>query len=191
MANEFVVRKGIKSLGGVIFPLTGVSNTYSIQSTDNTIECVSGTFTVTLPTAIGVIGKQYVIKNVGSGTITVATTSSQTIDGNNTVSLTQNESIIVVSDDSDWKIIGGLGNAILGTEIKSGEVVNTSFTGNPKNTVVSFSPAFPNSNYSVVITGGDARSWTVENKTSSSFVINSNSNTSLNNSVYWIANTYS
>ncbi len=191
MANEFVVRKGIKSLGGVIFPLTGVSNTYSIQSTDNTIECVSGTFTVTLPTAIGVIGKQYVIKNVGSGTITVATTSSQTIDGNNTVSLTQNESIIVVSDDSDWKIIGGLGNAILGTEIKSGEVVNTSFTGDPKNTVVSFSPAFPNSNYSVVITGGDARSWTVENKTSSSFVINSNSNTSLNNSVYWIANTYS
>jgi len=191
MANEFVVRKGIKSLGGVIFPLTGISNTYTIQSTDNTIECVSGTFTVTLPTAIGVKGKQYVVKNIGSGTITVSTTSSQTIDGNNTISLTQNESIVVVSDDSDWKIIGGLGNAILGTEIKSGEVVNSSFTGNPKNTVVSFSPAFPNTNYSVVITGGDARSWTVENKTTSSFVINSNSNTSLENSVYWIANTYS
>jgi hypothetical protein len=152
---------------------------------------VSGTFTVTLPTAIGVKGKQYVIKNIGSGTITVSTTSSQTIDGNNTISLTQNDSIVVISDDSDWKIIGGVGNAILGTEIKSGEVVNTSFTGNPKNAVVSFSPAFPNTNYSVVVTGGDARSWTIENKTTSSFVINSNSNTALDNSVYWIANTYS
>ena len=191
MANEFIVRKGIKSLGGVTFPLTGVSNTYTIQTTDNTIECVSGTFTVTLPTALGVKGKQYVIKNVGSGTITVSTTSSQTIDGNNTISLTQNDSIVVISDDSDWKIIGGVGNAILGTEIKSGEVVNTSFTGNPKNAVVSFSPAFPNTNYSVVVTGGDARSWTIENKTTSSFVINSNSNTALDNSVYWIANTYS
>jgi hypothetical protein len=191
MANEFIVRKGIKSLGGVTFPLTGISNTYTIQTTDNTIECVSGTFTVTLPTAIGVKGKQYVIKNIGSGTITVSTTSSQTIDGNNTISLTQNDSIVVISDDSDWKIIGGVGNAILGTEIKSGEVVNTSFTGNPKNAVVSFSPVFPNTNYSVVVTGGDARSWTIENKTTSSFVINSNSNTALDNSVYWIANTYS
>ena len=64
MANEFIVRKGIKSLGGITVPLTGVSDTYTIQTTDNTIECVSGTFTVTLPTAIGVKGKQYVIKKV-------------------------------------------------------------------------------------------------------------------------------
>ena len=44
-------------------------------------------------TSFGVSGKIYLIKNTGSGTITVATTGGQTIDGNSTKSLTQNQSI--------------------------------------------------------------------------------------------------
>jgi hypothetical protein len=191
MSNEFVARKGIKSLGGIIFPLVSVTSTYTVLSTDYFIECTSGTFTVTLPTAVGIGGKLYVIKNTGSGTITVATTSSQTIDGLSTISLIQDESIEISSDGSNWTIIGGVGGNILGTQLVSGTVSYTSFTGTPYNMTVSLSTPFANANYSVSVLGGDARSWTIESKTTSGFKINSNSNTPLTSSVYWIANSNS
>ncbi len=70
---------------------------------------------------------------------------------------------------------------------KSGKISSASFTGNPKTYTVNFSSPFPNTNYSAIITGGDARSWTVENLTISGFTINSNSNTSLTYSTYWVA----
>jgi hypothetical protein len=82
------------------------TSTYSIISTDSVVECTSGTFTVTLPTAIGVTGKQYSIKNSGTGVITVATTSAQTIDGGSTATLqVRYVSITVVSDGANWKVI--------------------------------------------------------------------------------------
>jgi hypothetical protein len=78
MANEFVTRRGLISLGGVTFPYVGKTSTYSISDDDYFVNC-SGTFTVTLPTAVSVAGKIYVIKNSGSGTVTIDTTSSQTM----------------------------------------------------------------------------------------------------------------
>jgi len=69
----------------------------------------------------------------------------------------------------------------------SGSVSAVSFAGNSKIYNVFFDVAFPSSNYSPVITGGDARSLTVENITASGFTINSNSNTSLSNTTFWIA----
>jgi hypothetical protein len=52
---------------------------------------------------------------------------------------------------------------------------------------ISFSPIFPNNNYAITITGEDARSWTIQSKLSSSFVINTNSSVALSGPVYWIA----
>ena len=63
MANEFVTRRGLISLGGVTFPYAAVTGTYTIGSDDYLVDCTSGTFTVTLPTAVGIAGKIYVIKN--------------------------------------------------------------------------------------------------------------------------------
>lgn len=54
------------------------TGTYTATASDHTIDCTSGTFTVTLPTAASIAGREYVIVNSGSGTITIATTSSQT-----------------------------------------------------------------------------------------------------------------
>ena len=62
MANEFEVRNGIISLGGVTFPLTKIGNTYSILDNDNFIEVTGGTFNVTLPNSIGIKGKFFQIK---------------------------------------------------------------------------------------------------------------------------------
>lgn len=60
---------------------TAQTTTYTATATDHTIDCTTGTFTVTLPTAVGITGRVYVIKNSGAGTITMAGTSAQTFDG--------------------------------------------------------------------------------------------------------------
>jgi predicted ATP-dependent Lon-type protease len=187
MAKDFVVRNGLKSLGGITFPLTGISVTYLVKEEDYLIDVTGNTVTVTLPTAVGVNGKNYVIKNRGTGVVTVATTSSQTIDGANTKSLNNNDSIEVISDGNNWIIAAGTGTATSSTTAKSGIVSNTTWTGTPLNYQVSFTSAFPNTNYSVTVTGGDARVWTVESVTVNGFIINSNSNTGLLYPTYWIA----
>jgi len=143
---------------------------------------------VTLPTAVGVNGKNYVIKNRGTGVVSVATTSSQTIDGVNSKSLNNNDSIEVISDGSNWIIAAGTGTVTSSTTAKSGIVSNTTWTGSPLNYQVSFTSAFPNTNYSVTVTGGDARVWTIESVTVNGFIINSNSNTGLLYPTYWICN---
>lgn len=90
------------NLMGGTFHYTSQTATYSISTSDHFVDC-SGTFTATLPTASGVSGKTYVITNTGSGTITVATTSSQTINGSSTVSLAAHQSVSVHSDNSNWQ----------------------------------------------------------------------------------------
>lgn len=80
-------------------------------STDNTL-LFTGTSaaTVTLPDATGCAGRVYAIKN-GSATsplpvVTIATTSSQTIDGSSTWLLNDTKEIItVISDGNNWNII--------------------------------------------------------------------------------------
>jgi hypothetical protein len=151
------------------------------------IDCTSNSFTVNLPTAVGISGKIYQIKNSGSGTITVDGNGSQTIDGSLTKSLAPNDVIQISSNGANWLVTGGIGTTVISNSAKSGSVNSDSFTGDPKTYNVVFSSSFPSSNYSPVVTGGDARSWTVENITASGFTINSNSNTTLSNTTFWIA----
>ena len=101
MANEFVARNGVKSLGGVVFPYTAVSSTYTVNTSNYLVDCTSGTFTVTLPTSVGIAGQIFVIKNSGSGTITLSTTGGQTIDGSSTKTLPQYASVTVQSDGTN------------------------------------------------------------------------------------------
>jgi hypothetical protein len=79
---------------------------YILTSTDGTVEVTSGTNTQTLPTAVGCAGRWYYITNSGSGTVTVATTSSQTfvnISGTPTsMSLTQFQTWAYQSNGTNW-----------------------------------------------------------------------------------------
>lgn len=62
--------------------ITSVTATYSILNTDQTISVNSASATTqTLPTAVGITGKEFLVKNIGVGIATVDTTSSQTVDG--------------------------------------------------------------------------------------------------------------
>lgn len=106
---EDVVKKELNSLKIVsnygTMAYVAKTSTYPITTTDYTIDCTSGTFTVTLPTAIGSDGKIYNIKNSGTGVITVATTSSQTIDGALTRTLAQYDNLQIQSTGANWIII--------------------------------------------------------------------------------------
>ena len=55
------------------------TTTYAILASDEIIRC-DGTFTVTLPAATG-SNIMYLVINVGTGTITIATTGGDTVNG--------------------------------------------------------------------------------------------------------------
>jgi hypothetical protein len=94
---------------------TGISRGIYSVSTNTTagsganvdyVYFVSGSSTITLPTAVGNTN-QYTIKNVGTNTISIATTSSQTIDGSAspiTINV-QYVSLTIISDGTNWNII--------------------------------------------------------------------------------------
>lgn len=62
-----------------VLAITNVTDTYAVLTTDDVIRA-DGTFTVTLPAATGT-GAVYIVKNIGTGTITLAAQAGETIDG--------------------------------------------------------------------------------------------------------------
>ena len=86
--------------------LTNVTTTYTVLSTDETVNCTSASgFTVNLTTAVGETGRKIIIKNSGTGDILVDADAAETIDGALTATLVQYESITVQSDGANWIII--------------------------------------------------------------------------------------
>ncbi|NJO65522.1 MAG: hypothetical protein HC836_47735 [Richelia sp. RM2_1_2] len=72
--------------------------------------------------------------------------------------------------------------------IASGVVAGTSFAGSPqKKVTITFTNPFPDNNYNVTITGENARTFTIESKGASSFVINANANVAFTGNVFWQA----
>jgi hypothetical protein len=93
--------------GGSTKSINSVSTNTAAGSSASTdyFYFASGTINITLPTAVG-NNNNYVIKNVGTGTITIDTTSSQTIDGSLTAPIkVQNLSLTLISDGANWNII--------------------------------------------------------------------------------------
>lgn len=84
---------------------TLIANTNGNRNADSLLEVTSGTITVTLPTAVGIQGTSFIVKNSGAGTVTLATTGGQTIDGASTQSLSQYTALQVVSNGTNWIII--------------------------------------------------------------------------------------
>jgi hypothetical protein len=91
---------------GITRSVSSISTNTSAGATAITdyVYLCTATLTITLPTAVGNTNR-YAIKNVG-GTTTIATTSSQTIDGSTTATLSvQYVTVEVVSDGANWNII--------------------------------------------------------------------------------------
>jgi hypothetical protein len=72
-------------------------------------------------------------------------------------------------------------------KIKSGTLNGILFGGSPLTASVSLPTPFSGDLYSITITGVDPRTWSTQDKTANSFVINSNSNLSFSGDVGWQA----
>lgn len=87
------------------------TTTYAISATADhllLLDAVGGGFTITLPTAASVPGKEYILKKIDAtyAVVTIATTSSQTIDGVVGTTLnSKNECLWLFSDGSNWIIL--------------------------------------------------------------------------------------
>jgi hypothetical protein len=106
MADEFIVRRGLISLGGITFPQVTINGPYTVTEDDYMVDVTGGTFTVSLPTAVGVQGRLLVIKNNGGGAVTVDPFGSQTIDGKPFVILGETNSIQLASNGTEWVALG-------------------------------------------------------------------------------------
>lgn len=93
--------------GSGLSPITKTAN-YSILTSDTVIngDATSGEFTLTLPTAVGNNGVRFYIKKIDATAngVVIATTSSQTIDGELTQRLLSNVAVTLISDGSNWYV---------------------------------------------------------------------------------------
>lgn len=84
---------------------TAVVADYTL-SASNYLVNVTDSADMTLPTAVGALGRVFIIKNSTAKTIPIKTTSGQTIDGNaSPLSATTKKSYMLISDDANWIII--------------------------------------------------------------------------------------
>lgn len=96
--------------GAVAAPEVATSANTTLDGTHFSIfeNTTGGNKTVTLPTAVAIAGRIYCIKNTGTGvnTLTVATTSAQTIDGAAGASTsTPQACLILQSDGANWQTL--------------------------------------------------------------------------------------
>lgn len=78
------------------------TGTYTARKEDETI-LANGTFTITLYAANSNPGHTLLVKNIGSGDVTVAgNTTSEKIDGSNTVVLAALQSTSLFNDGTNW-----------------------------------------------------------------------------------------
>jgi len=85
----------------VYLPFVTKTANYTLTLSDYTVDC-NGTFTITLPTAVGITGRIYNIKNTGTGIITVDGNGSELIDGELTQLVHQWENLQIQSTGAGW-----------------------------------------------------------------------------------------
>lgn len=93
--------------GGTVRSINSVNTSQTAGSTSGTdyVYLCSGTMTLTMPDATASNTNLYTIKNVGSGIITINTTSAQTIDGSATIIMpVQYTSVDLISDTANWSV---------------------------------------------------------------------------------------
>ena len=103
-SNVFVTFDDITTLGSS--SLRNINSTDTFSTPNETLNCTSGTFTVNLPTAVGIQGVVYTLVNSGTGIITLDANGTETINGSETIEIKrQYLSRTVQSDGSNWIII--------------------------------------------------------------------------------------
>ncbi len=108
--NTTTPNSSVQINGSFATALTTKTGAYTATVADHIIigNAATAAFTITLPTAIGIAGRQYIVKKTDAtaNAVTVATTGGQTIDGATTVTVSiQWQTKTFVSDGANWLII--------------------------------------------------------------------------------------
>ena len=88
-----------------------ITQNYTADADDHTIfvnASANSVVTLSLPTASGILGRQYIIKRIDSNlsaNVTIDPNSSETIEGSATKVLSDQNSIVIQSDGSNWWIM--------------------------------------------------------------------------------------
>jgi hypothetical protein len=93
---------GITSTGGITFKQVTINSTYTATTSDYMIDVSGGSFSVTLPSAVGIQGRLLVVKNNGGGAVTVQPVLGQNIDDKPFVILGETNTIQLASNGSNW-----------------------------------------------------------------------------------------
>lgn len=80
-----------------------IATTAGAASVTDYVYFITGTTTLTLPTAVGNTNR-YTVKSV-SGVTTVAAATAQTIDGAATIGIAVFDSVDLVSNGTEWKVV--------------------------------------------------------------------------------------
>jgi hypothetical protein len=98
----------ISTQGSVTFPAKTVTAAYTLSDSDYLVmgNTTSGTLVITLPNATTIQGRLYVVMNIGNHTLTIVTTSGQTINGGSSIILSNKYfHAQLFSDGSNWVAI--------------------------------------------------------------------------------------
>lgn len=100
----------VSSTGGGGYTTTSQTSNYSETATTGTKiilgDTTGGTFTITLPTAVGNASTIIIKKTAGTAALVVDGASSETIDGGLTATINKvYESITLISDNTNWQIV--------------------------------------------------------------------------------------
>ena len=102
--DEAIHALSISNNGGIVSKTTTYTATTDYE-VDHIIFC-NGTFTVDLPDITSTDGIKKIIKNIGTGTITIDGYSTQTIDGSTTLAMsTQYETVCIISNAGNWHVL--------------------------------------------------------------------------------------
>ena len=112
-ATSTTTLNGVTTAAGIRQALATKTSAYTLTTLDYTVlgNATTASFSLTLPTSVGATGQVYIIKKVDStaNTVTITTTSSQTIDGSTSKVLSyQYDGFQLQSDGANWMIIGNI-----------------------------------------------------------------------------------
>lgn len=95
--------------GSIALTYTTKASTFTPSATEYgfLVDATSGSVTANLPTAVGITGRKYFFKKTdsSSNTVIVNPSTTETVDGKLTFSLSfQNETVEVISDGANWAV---------------------------------------------------------------------------------------
>lgn len=124
--SHVLTASGAISGAGYVNAYVTKTTTYTASATDGVIECLSNAFTINLPTASGITGRIYTIKNLQTAnTCTIDPNSSETIDGAATAGVVGG-ALTIISDGTNWRSIGAAGLPI--SAVAQGDLIYGSAT---------------------------------------------------------------